>query len=156
VSVIQPSFGKTAVAACIGAFGLLGVTRDAGATLGKDVASVQANEQHLNGARQVRALATGERHDIQLPSGTIVREYVSPAGVVYAVAWRGPRTPNLQELLGDYFPNLANRDRRGGHHNLTVTMPDFVVRATSHTNFSSGKAWVPSLVPSGVDVAALD
>jgi hypothetical protein len=34
------------------------------------------------------------------PEGTSVRRYVSPAGKVVAVAWKGPVMPDLRQVLG--------------------------------------------------------
>jgi hypothetical protein len=132
--------------------GGLGAARESGATLGGDVASVAANQQTLGAARDVAKLAQGERHELRLPSGIVVREYVSPAGAVYAVAWSGPRMPDLRELLGTYFAQLAGRRSSGGHHRMSLTGADLELRSLGHRGSFSGRAWVPSLVPSGVDV----
>lgn len=122
---------------------------DAHATLGGDVASIAVNEQRMGASRHVHKLASGERHDLTLASGTVVREYVSATGVVYAVTWRGPRIPDLRELLGSHFAELSDRDPGGGHHRMTVTRADFMVRSIGHGHSFAGRAWVPSLVPSG-------
>jgi hypothetical protein len=138
----------------------LGARQDAHATLGGDAASVAANQQHLGAARQVQKLAAGERHDLQLPSGIVVHEYVSPQGAVYAITWRGPRKPDLRELLGSYFAQLSRRELRragGGHHRLDLDGEDLVLRSSGHRSSFTGRAWVPSLVPAGVNVdTALD
>ena len=126
--------------------------QDAHATLGSDGASVAANQQHLGGARQVQKLAQGERHELRLPSGIVVREYVSAGGAVYAITWSGPRMPDLRELLGSYFAQLARRDSHshGGHHRMTMTGSDLEIRSSGHGRAFTGRAWVPSLVPAGV------
>jgi hypothetical protein len=126
--------------------------RDAGATLGGDTSSVQANQEHLGAARQVARNGVFERHELLLPSGILVREYVSPGGKVYAVDWRGSTMPDLRELLGPYFDQLGRSEFRAreGVHRLTVDGTDLVVRASGHRGSFSGRAWVPSLVPPGV------
>jgi hypothetical protein len=131
--------------------------RDAHATLGEDVASVAANEQHLSAVRHVVKLPMGgERHDLELPSGTVVHEYLSATGAVYAVTWRGPRKPNLLELLGQYQSQLASRDKGIGHNQMNVVGSDFRLQSMGHRRTSSGRAWVPSLVPAGVTIGSLD
>jgi hypothetical protein len=114
------------------------------------------NQQRLGAARQVQKVASGERHELRLPSGVVVHEYVSPAGAVYAITWSGPRPPDLRELLGPYFAQLARRDSypRNGHHHMTMTGSDLEIRSSGHRGSFAGRAWVPSLVPSGVDVGA--
>lgn len=127
---------------------------DALATLGGDAASVASNQQHLGATRRVRALPAGECHDLSVPSGPAVHEYLSPAGSVYAVSWKGHGMPDLQELFGAYFSQLATGHRRGGHHRMTLTGSDLVVETTSHGRVFTGRAWVPSLVPAGVDATS--
>ncbi len=131
--------------------GALGVTRDARATLGGDADSIAANQQHLSAARQVRPLTHGEYHELRLPSGPVVREYLSASGTVYAVSWHGHGMPNLQELLGAYFAQMSSGRRHGGHHHLALTGNDLVLQSTGHGRLFAGRAWVPSLVPAGVD-----
>ena len=135
---------------------LLLAATPAHATLGGDEQSVAADQAHLAAARQVRALESGALHALTLPSGATVHEYVTAGGRVYAVAWRGPRMPDLAQLLGRYFPQLSRRDRRrGGHHAMTLEGDDRVVQSHGHGHSFSGRAWVPSLLPSGVDPASL-
>ena len=88
---------------------LMGASKEARATLGDGVATVAANELNLRATRSVQSLASGERHDLVLPSGIVVHQYVSPGGVVYALSWRGPRMPDLRELMGAYFAQATQR-----------------------------------------------
>jgi hypothetical protein len=132
----------------------LAASRSAHATLGGDLASVVDNDHHLGSTRRVVKLVSGERHDLLLPSGTLVHEYVSPAGAVYGVSWSGPRIPDLRELLGAHFAELSNRDHRaGGLNRLIVKGTDLVVQSMGHHGSFEGRAWVPSLVPDGVKPA---
>jgi hypothetical protein len=149
----RAKLGRAFVAASILSCACLGAARDAHATLGGDLASVADNHQRLGGARQVLKLASGERHELQLPSGVIVHEYVSASGAVYAITWSGPRMPDLRELLGPYFAQLARRDAfpRQGHHQMRMEGADLVIRSSGHNHSFAGRAWVPSLVPSGVN-----
>ncbi len=128
---------------------------DARATLGGDAASVAANQQNLGATRQIQPLASGQRHELALPSGIVVREYVSSSGAVYAITWRGPRMPNLRELLGPYFAQLSSGSSQGGHHRMSLTGTDLVVRSSGHGHTFAGRAWVPSLVPPGVALDTL-
>ena len=128
-----------------------GTARPAHATLGGDVASVQANQEHLGASRQVAKLPSGERHDLLLPSGTFVHEYVSTTGAVYAVTWSGPRIPDLRELLGPSFTQLERGEvRRNGLHRMSFSGSDLEIRSMGRRGAFAGRAWVPSLVPPGV------
>ena len=61
------------------------------AALGGNVASVDADRVHVEGAlmRIVRNDAYA-LHEIRSASGTMIREYVNSSGTVFAVAWQGP------------------------------------------------------------------
>jgi hypothetical protein len=148
--------GRAFVAIGVVAGCCLGAGRTAHATLGGDVASVAVNHQRLGGEIHVQKLASGERHELTLPSGLVVHEYLSPGGAVYAITWHGPRMPDLRELLGPYFAQISQRDAfpRNGHHQMMVTGADLVIRSGGHRGSFSGRAWVPSLVPAGVDIGA--
>jgi hypothetical protein len=153
------TFAKTFAAASIALFCCLAAPRDARATLGEDLASVGINEQHLGAVHRIvklSSVAGGERHDLELSSGTVVHEYLSPTGAIYAVTWSGPLKPNLVELLGHYAPQLANRMRGIGHNHMRVIGEDFRLESSGHRRASSGTAWVPSLVPAGVTIGSLE
>jgi hypothetical protein len=124
------------------------------ATLGADVSSVAVNHANLGGVLHVTPLGQGERHELTLPSGVVVHQYVA-GGTVYAIAWSGPRPPNLRELLGSYFSKLSGASGGSSHHRMSISGADFRVETMAHRGSFSGRAWVPSLVPAGVDVGVL-
>jgi len=68
------------------------------ASLGGDSASIEADRLHMNvkHAARLKASSTGSYTvtETTLPTGTLVRQYVSAAGVVFAVAWSGPFMPD--------------------------------------------------------------
>jgi hypothetical protein len=136
--------------------GIAGLCRSipARATLGGDVPSIEANREHLAADVHVTKLARGERHELTLPSGIVVHEYVSPSGAVYAIAWSGSRAPNLNELLGAYFRQFKPQGA-GAHHAMSLHGQDFEMEAMAHRGAFTGHAWVPSLVPPGIDARTL-
>jgi hypothetical protein len=87
-----------------------------------------------------------------LPSGTVVREFVSLQGQVFAVSWKGPFKPDLRQLMGDYFDRYvqATPASRGGHGASRVAQADLVVQSMGHMRAFSGHAFVPGMLPAGV------
>ncbi len=88
-------------------------------------------------------------------SGTVVREYVSTAGVVFGIAWSGPVMPNLPVLLGTYFSQFdsARNTLRAAHPGrgpLDIELPGLVVRSGGHMGAFGGQAYLPSALPAGV------
>lgn len=124
------------------------------AALGEDAASIENDRAQMKGQSRLTSVAGYSVQEIQLPSGTIVREYISPGGKVFAVSWHGPAIPDLQQTLGTYFEQYkaAAGTSRGGHHHLTVRQPDLVAHAGGHMRAWAGQAYVPSLLPPNFSV----
>lgn len=127
------------------------------ATLGGDEASVQVDRVRLKGAVSVRQAQRFEIHEIAQSSGTSVRQYVSPTGKVFAVAWKGPMLPDLRQLLGPYFDRYtaAVTAKRVKRAPVEIRDASLVVLSGGHPRAFSGRAYVPDLVPLNVDVDAL-
>jgi hypothetical protein len=151
MSASHAKLGRSLTATSLALVLSLGLAGSANATLGGDVASVKANQEHLGASRQIAKLISGERHDLVLVSGTVVHEYVSATGAVYAVTWQGPRIPDLRELLGPSFAQLEGGNvHRNGIHRMSLSSSDLEIRSMGRRGGFAGRAWIPSLVPAGV------
>ncbi len=107
-----------------------------------------------------RVMAGYTVHENLLDNGTRVQEFVTPSGVVFAVAWRGPVLPDLRALLGDYliiFQRHTDAVRQGGLRGgpVNLVQEGLVLRSSGRMGDFSGYAYVPTLVPAGVNVHAL-
>ena len=157
---MQPTRLLGNVKKCVLAGGLLGaafIPSIAAAALGEVEASVQADLAQLHGSIKVAAHANYRVHEIQLPSGTLLREFAGLDGTVFAVAWNGPTVPNLRQTLGRYFGDYltAAQANRMGHHQLQINQSDLVVHASGHMRAFSGVAYLPPALPSGVSIGEL-
>ena len=123
----------------------------AAAALGGDVSTVTSDRQQMQGTLRVANTAQYAIHELQGPTATTVREFVSPSGKVFGVAWRGPQMPDLRLLLGEsydaYLSAMVNRRVKGP---VLIELPGLVVRSSGHMRNFSGQAYVPALVPQGV------
>jgi hypothetical protein len=124
------------------------------AALGGDLTSVESDQLQMKGMLRTTVTAAYSVHEIQAPSGTVVREYVTPAGKVFAVAWSGPRMPDLRQTLGSYFTEYtqAPRPLRPNHTHFQVADPGFVLQSSGHMRAYSGRAYIPQLLPQNVVV----
>ena len=129
----------------------------AAAALGEPETSVQTDAAQLRGSLQVTSHTGYRLHEIQLPSGTLLREFAALDGNVFAVAWSGPTVPNLRQALGAYFDNYvaAAKSKHPGHNRLEIHESDLVVEASGHMRAFSGLAYLPQAVPGGVSVGDL-
>jgi hypothetical protein len=127
------------------------------ATLGESEASVKADVAKLKGSITVSDGSGYRVHEIQLSSGTRVREFVGPDGQVFAISWKGPTMPDLRQTLGQYFDHYvkAAQAPHSGHNRLQIHQSDLVVQAAGHMRAFSGRAYLPQAVPSGVSVGDL-
>lgn len=94
-------------------------------------------------------------HEVQLENGTRVQEFATPAGIVFAVAWRGPVLPDLSALLGNYFQTFKAETeqvrlsgKRGSPAN--IQRDDVVIRSNGRMRNFFGYAYAPDLIPAGV------
>lgn len=140
-----------------GIVGLLAAA-PAHAALGGVDTSTQADAATLGATLAVEPHTLYTVHEIRMPSGTIVREFVNGAGRIFAVTWRGPTAPNLKQLYGSYFDRYAAAARGGAknHHHLAVLDRELVAHASGHMRAMSGRAYLSNAVPNGVVLSELN
>jgi hypothetical protein len=123
------------------------------ASLGGNLDSVGADRVHMKANLTVTSKDNYNVHQIQAPEGTIVEEYVSSTGTVFAVAWRGHFMPDMQQLMGTYFNQysaaLQSQQKHFGHQPLNIKQSELVVQTGGHMRDYFGRAYIPSLLPSG-------
>lgn len=132
---------------------LLGGTAQAG--LSERAESVAHDHAMLRGAAlRVTPMANYQVHEITSDHGDRVREYVSPAGQVFATTWTGRAMPDLKVVLaGHYADYMANAQaRRGNHHVFSMVTDRMVMRIVKLPRGVAGSARAPALMPPGVNV----
>jgi hypothetical protein len=142
---------KTTNCICI-ALLLLFVSVPAAATLGEDAASVPADQALLEAALETTGTREFTLHRLRLPSGTVVGEYVSPSGMVFAISWQGPVLPDLRQLLGRYFGPYAAAvgPQDTGPGARRAEDAGLVVQSRGHMRAFSGRAYLRQMLPRGV------
>jgi hypothetical protein len=124
------------------------------AALGGDARSVEVDRAQLKGEVSVSTGAGFTVHEITLPTRTVIREYLSPAGTIFAVTWRGQVVPDLRQTLGSYYPAFRaavdSAPRGPDHRHLSVEKPELVVHSSGRMRDHRGVVYVPALLPPGV------
>ncbi|MGD0278561.1 MAG: DUF2844 domain-containing protein [Smithella sp.] len=132
------------------------VAQQAYATLGESADSVAANKKTFSAVRS--STITSSKYSVHVfQTETItVREYVSPSGVVFGIAWNGLTYPDLTPLLGSYTSEyqkaLSNVKRQHGHKYIKVKSDNVVVEKWGHMRNLQGRAYLPASIPQGVYV----
>jgi hypothetical protein len=136
------------------ALGAWGLSFPCFATLGGDLSSVQQDRAHLKASVSVSPLTGYSVHELKADTGTAIREYASADGRVFGVAWEGPWRPDLRQLLGEYFADYqqAGKNKRTGVNGpLVSSTPRLVIEMSGRPRAFYGRAYIPDLVPSGVE-----
>jgi hypothetical protein len=134
--------------------GILAAGRQAGAALGGYVNPVAASRKQLSSGQDTNAARTGYTVRETESDATLVREYVSPSGLVFGVAWNGLTHPDLTQLLGSYAAQykkaLRQTPRKPGRRHHQVRADQVVVEKWGHMRNLQGRAYAPALIPAGV------
>jgi hypothetical protein len=131
------------------------------ASIGGTASSIESDRVQMQGAlRQIVRSGPYTLHEVQSASGIVVREYVSDAGTVFAIAWQGATFPDMRQLLGPYFDRYhAEAERlvraRRGHGPLTVDLGDLVVQSAGHNRAFNGRIYLPQAAPRGVGIESI-
>jgi len=129
------------------------------AELGGDLKSVQRDRARMKAAVTVRQTERYAIHEMTSGSGSpTVREFATPGGRVFAVAWQGPFHPDYKQLLGPYFDQLqrateqAAQQRRARRAPVMIEAPGFVFQSFGHARSLAGRAYISQMLPAGVSV----
>lgn len=127
----------------------------ASASLGGRVDSVEGDNLHANGSLSIKDAGRYKVYEIKISTWTTVREFVSPAGIVFGVAWEGQFVPDLKQFLGTYFQDYsaatkAEKSKLFGRRPLHIRLPSLVFETGGHMGWYYGRAFDPQIVPEEV------
>jgi hypothetical protein len=140
---------------------LLAMALPASASLGGNVSTVESDRAQMNARIQVTQHDAYAVHELEMPGGTVIDEYVSPGGTVFAVSWHGQFPPPMQQILGSLFQKYtaalqaqsnATQPRIYGHRPLNIQEEGLVVETNGHMRAHAGRAYIPGMLPEGVTV----
>jgi hypothetical protein len=139
---------------------VLTITLPAFAGLGEDVSSVQADQAHVQGTLRTTQTSSYTIHEIKASTGTVVREYVSTSGKVFAVAWQGPWPPDMRQILASYFGQYlqaaeTQANSRAGRRPLVIEQPGLALQSGGHMRSFAGRAYIPEMLPQGIGAEAI-
>jgi len=124
------------------------------AELGSNIASVLAEKTEFNSQ-----LTTSNQYGVTvyiqtLSSGTVIQEYVSANGVIFAMSWSGPELPNLQAILGNYFKDylIGIKQSRGA---FSINTESIVIQSAGMMGAFQGFALLPKQAPVGFTIKNL-
>jgi len=136
-----------AFASLVAAFG-------ASAALGEPAGAISVDQAALAAVRDRERERTSYTVERLVSASGTVREYVSPAGVVFAVSWEGVSHPDLSVVLGSFAGPvrraLAQERPVPGRRSRRIETAGVVVETWGHMRALRGRAYVAALLPAGV------
>ena len=159
LAIVAGALGVSAAAPAYAVLGGQPMAAPQGATAESSTAAV-ARAAVASGASSASTTSASNYtvRTTTLASGTVINEYLSTEGVVFGIAWHGPRMPDLASLLGSYFPQYqqglkAQRAARGGRGQVSVQDSGLVVESGGHMGSFAGSAYLPQSLPAGVSAS---
>ena len=138
------------------ATGVLMTVEPAQAILGEVVDSVSSDKKVLAANGVTTTVHQGYSVQQVNADAVIMREFIAPSGVIFAIAWRGLSHPDLTLLLGtytsEYEESLRHVRRQPDRRRLHMETNRIVVEKWGHMRNLQGRAYVPALIPVGVTV----
>jgi hypothetical protein len=128
------------------------VSSQAHAALGEDVTTVASDQVRMEAKLQILTRDRYAIHELQMPIGSKVREFVGHDGKVFAVSWSGGWRPNLRDILGVHYEQFlaASRGRRATRGPVRIVLPNMVIIMGGHQRNFFGQVCLLDLLPSGL------
>jgi len=126
------------------------------ATLGEKADSIASDQKALAATRPDPTVRNGYTvQEVQYDAVTL-REYISPDGIVFAIAWNGLIHPDLTPLLGshagEYEQAMRQTPPKPGQRHLSLQTNQIIVEKWGQMRNLQGRAYIPTLIPPGVSV----
>jgi hypothetical protein len=145
---------KQIISGCMVILVVLASSQWAHAALGGSADTITADRKALQAVHRATTPHIGYTVEEVVSDATTLREYVSPSGVVFGVAWNGYVHPDLTQLLGSYWGEYSaaqeKASRISGRTRQQLATDNIVVEKWGHMRNLQGRAYVPSLVPAGI------
>jgi hypothetical protein len=131
------------------------------AALGESVSSVQTEQAQMRATRLSAPAAAGvSMHELRLADGSSIRQYANAQGIVFAVAWSTRSKPDFGQWLGrhaaTFDAGVTEAARQPGlKRSAVVEQGDLVVQSFGRPGAFSGKAWLKSQLPGGLQTDAI-
>jgi hypothetical protein len=143
---------------CLGlSVAVLATAQQAQAGLGESADSIASDREALSAVHRASTVHNGYTVHEFASDATSVREYVSPSGIVFGVAWNGLTYPDLTPLLGSYASEYHEASQQtprkpGLRRHHAVRTERVVVEKWGHMRNLQGRAYAPALIPPGVSI----
>jgi hypothetical protein len=134
------------------------------AVLGEKVSSFEKVQKQYPSSskieKQEKLLSSGDKlhwtvYEID-HQGTEIREYANADGKIFAVSWRGLKRPDLSLLLGSYYKEFSQAEKKALKQRKTrssqsLESPRLIARKSGHMRDLRGMVYLKELWPAGLN-----
>ena len=147
---------KRIIYGCLALVITLGCCQWSYAALGGSADTIAADSKAHGAVRRSSVAYSGYTVEEVVSEASTVREYLSPSGMVFGIAWSGYVHPDLSQFLGFYWDEysaaLQKSGRKYGSKRQRLTTENIVVERWGHMRNLRGRAYLPGLLPAGVNI----
>jgi hypothetical protein len=127
------------------------------AELNGSTSSIDVDRDYVAGKVTATPRFGSTVYEITDRNGTIIREYASPTGRIFAISWEGRFLPEMEHFLGNLFEDyaVAMRSERNNHNwrqPIQIHTSHLTFENGGHMGWYYGRAYVESSVPSGFSI----
>jgi hypothetical protein len=134
----------------------LTATQTSFAGLGDHAESISTDQRMLSAKRSNADVYRKYSIQEMESDSSTVKEYVDSSGVIFAITWQGLDHPDLDVVLGSYYEgyqaDAKAQPRVHGKRFQSVKHENLVVQKWGRMRNFRGRAYDPSLIPSGVSL----
>ena len=119
------------------------------ATLGEGVSSVEVNRVRMQANLRLVRKTNYVVHELGLPAGGKVRQFVADSGKVFAVSWSAGWRPDLREIMGTHYDHYlaATKGKLVARGPLRLELPGLVVIMGGHQRAFFGRVYLVDELP---------
>lgn len=103
-----------------------------------------------------KALVSGSQLRVQSTTSDdlTIKEFIDSTGLVYAIRWEGSTLPDINALLGEYFPEyklaIATTPHRVPHRRLSADSDNLHISQFGHPGALFGVIYLKNSLPANV------
>jgi hypothetical protein len=126
--------------------------QEAGAALGDDASAIVAEQARVGARLRMFQRAKYAMHELAMPTGTRLRQFVGESGKVFAVSWSGGWRPNLRDVMGAHYDRFiaGTRGRRATRGIVRIELPGMVVVMGGRQRAFFGQVTLTDMLPAGL------
>ncbi len=124
--------------------------------IGACAGSTQQDKKVMEAVRATSTVRDGYTVEEIHYGAAVMREYITPTGVVFGIDWKGMIHPDVTQLLGSftdaYLEDLLQAPGQSKRLKIVVEAEEIVVRRWGQPADPHGRAYAPDLAPQGVKI----